>query len=112
MTNIVTEKMNQWKTRSAELEAELSGFDFEELAAHDEKVKELFINLSGETASELKALLAHPNHQAWKLLDELNTIKDYMGRTWYPTISHMKGKKLNVPVKGNGFHGTITTFVK
>jgi predicted nucleotidyltransferase len=101
--------MNQWKTRRAELEAELSGFDLAEVAAHDEKVKELFINLSAENAAELKALLAHPNHQASQLLSELNTIKDYMGRTWYPSISNRKCAVIEVSVKGNGFNGTIVT---
>lgn len=109
MQPIVTEQMNQWKTRRAELEAKLSGFDFAEIAAHDERVKELFINLTLTNGTELKALLASQNHQASKLWSELNTIKDYMGRTWRQASTTFKGKKIEVPVKGNGFCGTIVT---
>ena len=109
MQPIVTEKMNQWKSRRAELEAELSGFDFTEIAAHDKKVKELFINLTLENGAELKALLASPNHQAAELLSELNTIKDYMGRTWRQSSTTFKFKKIEIPVEGNGFNGTIVT---
>lgn len=103
---IINEQMNQWKIQAAELQAQLKGFDLDEVDAHHEKVKELFVNLNAENAGTLRELLKSPLQSASEAKSDLRDINLYMNLEW----STNQPEKAHICLELNNDAGSLTVY--